>query len=85
MSLEEAFQFPRVDASTGTIVINRRTEQAVIDRVAEVFAVRVVDDTVYPTRFSQPSAVARDWISGRNRGMAHHNSPWAAAVEGRQA
>lgn len=85
MSLEEAFHFPRVDASTGTIVINRRTDQAVIDRLTEVFSVRVVDDTVYPTRFSQPSAVERDWISGRNRGMAHHNSPWAAAVEGRQA
>ncbi len=80
MSLEEAFLEPRLDASTETIRISSRADAAVPARVAEAFPVEVVDDTIYPTRFSLPSAVRHDPSTGLNTGMAHHNSPWAAAV-----
>ena len=82
MSLEEAFLEPRVDASTGTIRINRVADPAVVACVEQEFPVEVVEDTLYPTRFSQPSAVMRDPVTGLNTGMAYHNSPWAAVAEG---
>ena len=80
MSLEQAFLEPRLDASTGTIRVNSRADASVAKKVAEEFPVEVVDDTFYPTRFSLPSAVRHAPDSGLNTGMAHHNSPWAAAV-----
>lgn len=80
MSLEEAFLEPRLDASTETIRISSRADPSVAAKVSEVFPAEVVDDAIYPTRFSLPSAVRHDPSAGLNTGMAHHNSPWAAAV-----
>lgn len=80
MTLEQAFLEPRVDASTGTIRVSSRANPSVAEKIAEVFPVETVDDTIYPTRFSLPSAVRHDPAAKLNTGMAHHNSPWAAAV-----
>ena len=80
MTLEEAFLEPRLDASTGTIRVNSRAHPSIAAKIAEEFPVEVVDDTFYPTRFSLPSAVRHSPAAGLNTGMAHHNSPWAAAV-----
>ena len=80
MTLEQAFLEPRVDASTGTIRVSSRANPSVAAKIAEVFPVETVDDTIYPTRFSLPSAVRHDPAAKLNTGMAHHNSPWAAAV-----
>lgn len=82
MSLEAAFLEPRVDASTGTIRINREAGADVAACVEQEFPVVVVEDSLYPTRFSQPSAVMRDPATGLNTGMAYHNSPCAAVAEG---
>ncbi|MBO4317545.1 MAG: gamma-glutamyltransferase, partial [Mailhella sp.] len=81
MSLEEAFLEPRLDASTDTIRIPSRAGQSVAEAVAGEFNVEIVEDGIYPVRFSLPSAVCRDTASGLNIGMAHHNSPCPAAVE----
>lgn len=76
MTLEEAFQRPRIDASGRTIRVNREAGPAVAEAVATVFPVEVVDDTVYPVQFAVASAVRRG--GGINTGMAHIRSPTGA-------
>ncbi|QDL91346.1 gamma-glutamyltransferase [Paroceanicella profunda] len=80
MGLEEAFHAPRLDASSPTIRVNRRAAPDVAAKVAEAFPVELVTDTLHPVNFAIPSAVARDPASGRNSGMAHPTSPWAAVA-----
>ncbi len=81
MSLEEAFLEPRLDASTETIRVSSRAGDEVAEFVAKEFPVEIVEDSIYPVRFSLPSAVCHDSVMRLNTGMAHHNSPCPAAVE----
>lgn len=76
MSLEEAFNSPRIDASNVTIQIDRRARPDVATKLAEEFPVEVVDNTLYPVNFAVPSAVMR--VEDGFVGMAHPNHPWAA-------
>ncbi|MFD2237944.1 gamma-glutamyltransferase family protein [Aureimonas populi] len=76
LSLEEAMNAPRIDASGVTLRVNRKARPDVATRLAEEFPVEIVDDTLYPVNFSIPSAVARD--GAENIGMAHPNHPHAA-------
>ncbi|UOM37165.1 gamma-glutamyltransferase [Acuticoccus sp. I52.16.1] len=85
MTLEAAFQTPRIDASTPTIKVNRAAAPDVAAKVATRFPVEIVDDTLYPTNFAIPSAVGRDLATGRNTGMGHHSSPWAGVAVGAPA
>lgn len=83
MDLEAAFNMPRLDASSPTICVDVADDPRVASALARRFPVRLVENTVYPVSFAIPSAVARDWSSGRNTGMAHPVSPWASVAEGR--
>jgi gamma-glutamyltranspeptidase / glutathione hydrolase len=83
LSLEEAFHRPRIDASTPVIKINAQADPAVVGRVSSRFPVEIAEDTLYPVNFAIPSAVMR--IEGRNIGMAHPTSPWAAVAIGDRA
>ncbi|WP_118134140.1 gamma-glutamyltransferase family protein [Oceanicella sp. SM1341] len=78
MDAEAALRAPRLDASTPTIKVNRRAAADVAAKVAEAFPVELVTDTLHPVNFAIPSAVAR--AGGRNTGMAHPTSPWAAVA-----
>jgi len=80
MSLEEAFLFPRLDASTETIRVSAKAPEGVAARIAEEYPVEIVLDNFLPSYFSYPSAVCHNPISGVNTGMAHHMSPWPAAA-----
>jgi gamma-glutamyltranspeptidase/glutathione hydrolase len=80
LSLEEAFQHPRIDASTPVIKVNSRADPAVLSRVGARFPVEMVEDTLYPVNFAIPSAVMRS--DSENIGMAHPLSPWAAVAVG---
>ncbi len=80
LSLEEAFQRPRIDASTAVIKVNSRADPAVLSRVGARFPVEMVEDTLYPVNFAIPSAVMRS--DSENIGMAHPLSPWAAVAVG---
>jgi gamma-glutamyltranspeptidase/glutathione hydrolase len=83
MSLEQAFLTPRIDASSPVIRVNLRAPADIGARIAAVFPVELVADTLYPVHFAVPSAVRRHWASGVNSGMAHQTSPWAGvAIEG---
>lgn len=80
LSLQDAFHAPRIEASTPTIKVNALAGPDVAARIAERFAVEVVQDTLYPVNFSVPSAVLRD--AAGNTGMAHPNHPWSAVAVG---
>jgi gamma-glutamyltranspeptidase/glutathione hydrolase len=80
LSLEDAFNAPRLDASTATIKVDQRAGPEVAAAVASRFPVELVQDTVYPVHFAIPSAVLRE--AGHNQGMAHTTSPWAAVAVG---
>ncbi|WP_202913110.1 gamma-glutamyltransferase [Acuticoccus sediminis] len=80
MSLEDAFQTPRLDCSTPTIKVNRTAGEDIAARVATAYPVEIVADTLYPTNFAIPSAAARDVGAGVNVAMAHHSSPWASVA-----
>ncbi|MGX1308168.1 gamma-glutamyltranspeptidase/glutathione hydrolase [Amorphus suaedae] len=82
MSLDEAFQTPRLDASGPTIKVNRAAPPDVGAKVATRFPVELVSDTLYPVNFAIPSAVSRDWAAGLNAGMAHQTNPWAGVAVG---
>lgn len=83
MTLEQAFDAPRLDASTPTIRVNARAAAGTADRIRERYPVEVVEDTVFPTNFAIASAVMR--AGGENIGMAHQTSPWAAVAVGAPA
>jgi gamma-glutamyltranspeptidase/glutathione hydrolase len=76
---EQAFNAPRIDASSKTIRVNRRARADIAPALASEFPVELIEDTLYPVNFAIPSAVMRK--DGINVGMAHANSPWAAVRE----
>ncbi len=80
LSLEDAFNRPRIDASTPTIRIDARVTADVAAAVARHFSVEVMEDTLYPVNFAIPSAVMRDRAGPGFVGMAHPISAWAAVI-----
>ena len=79
LSLEDAFMSPRIDASGVTIMVDRRAQPDVANRVSGEFPVEIVEDTLYPVNFAIPSAVMRD--GDEFVAMAHPNHPWAATAK----
>ena len=80
MPLEKAFAMPRLDASGETILVDNRFPPEVIDALAARMKIEIVEESVYPGQFANPSAVMRPASGNRNTGMAHIHSPAAAAV-----
>jgi gamma-glutamyltranspeptidase/glutathione hydrolase len=80
MPLEKAFAVPRLDASTSEVLCDNGFPPEVIDALAARLPVRIVENSVYPGQFANPSAVMRPATSNLNTGMAHIRSPSAAAV-----
>lgn len=80
MPLGEAFATPRLDASTASVVCDRRMAPQILAGLAERLPVELAEDALYPAPFAMPSAVMRDGVTGRNTGMTHIASPAAAAV-----
>ena len=80
MPLEKAFAMPRLDASGETILVDNPFPPEVIDALAARMKIEIVEESVYPGQFANPSAVMRPASGNRNTGMAHVHSPAAAAV-----
>ena len=81
MNLEDAFHYPRIDASGGDIVaVDPRLPAAVRKALAERFPTQETELVVYPTNYACPSAVLRDPESGEHYGVADVMSPWSGAV-----
>ncbi|MBU2957940.1 gamma-glutamyltransferase [Paracoccus sp. 1_MG-2023] len=79
-SPEMAVARPRMDASTATILVDRRAAADVATAISEHHPVQLTDDTVYPVQFAIPSLVQAGRADGTAAGAAHPVSPWAAAV-----
>ncbi|MGB3553906.1 MAG: gamma-glutamyltransferase [Jannaschia sp.] len=80
MTPGEAVHAPRIDASTPTIMVNRRAGEDVSRAIAERHPVRIVEDTLYPVQFAIPSLVQAGRDGAPNAGAVHPNTPWAKAV-----
>ena len=83
LSLEDAFHAPRIDASTPTLKVDARAAPDVASTIGTKYPVEIVEDTLYPVNFANPSAVMRE--TGENIGMTHPTSPWAAVAIGEPA
>ena len=77
-TLEQAFNHPRVEASTASVLVSDQAPASVVSALRARFATEVVADTVYPVQFAVPSAVMTD--AGGHTGMAHPLHPWAGVA-----
>jgi gamma-glutamyltranspeptidase/glutathione hydrolase len=82
LSLEQAFNAPRIDASMPTLCVDVADDPRVAATLARHFPVQTIENTVYPVSFAIPSGVMQDWATGIRTGMAHPVSPWASVSEG---
>ncbi|WP_199489599.1 gamma-glutamyltransferase [Pseudotabrizicola alkalilacus] len=83
MTLEEAFHYPRIDASSPTILVDSRDGMDVASTIARDWPVRIIDNTLYPVNFAIPSAVMCT-APGEFSGQAHPYQPWAYAAAARE-
>jgi gamma-glutamyltranspeptidase / glutathione hydrolase len=79
LSLGQALELPRLDASTKTVLCDRRMSGEIVAALAAKFPVERMEAMVYPSNFAVPSAVLRD-SARRNSGATHIASPAAAAM-----
>jgi gamma-glutamyltranspeptidase/glutathione hydrolase len=80
LSPEAALHAPRIDASTPTVLVNRRAAPDVASAISARHPVQITEDAVYPVQFAVPSLAVSGQGAGPNIGAAHPVSPWAAAV-----
>ncbi|WP_425419280.1 gamma-glutamyltransferase family protein [Oricola indica] len=80
MTLEDAFNSPRIDASTPTITVDVAAEDTVAATVAEEFPIRIMPNGLHPINYAIPSAVMLDPTGNGNIGMVHSASPWTACI-----
>ena len=79
LSPEDAFHAPRIDASTSSILVDRRAAPGTAEAVARHHPIQITDETVHPVQFAIPSMV-RAGRDGPNVGMVHPPSPWSAVA-----
>ncbi len=80
MTPEAALHAPRIDASTPTVLVDRRAAGTVATAISARHPVQITEDAVYPVRFAVPSLAVSGQGRGPNIGAAHPPSPWAVAV-----
>ena len=84
LTLEEAFNLPRIDAGgRESIRIDPLLDEETLEALGQTFNVEVEQNLVFPKLFSCPSGVYRDPVSGRTHGISDRMNPLAgAAAEG---
>lgn len=81
MSLEEAFNVPRIDAADrDTIRVDPAMGEDCIAELAKEFSLEVAQMLVFPKLYSCPSGVMRDPASGKSWGISDKSSPIAGAA-----
>ena len=81
MTLDEAFNTPRIDASDrGSVRVDPRVGDEVLAALAETFDLEVAQLLVFPKLFSCPSGVSRDPASGLCHGISDPSHPIAGAA-----
>ena len=77
---QEALHLPRIDASTSTILVNRKAALDTASAISTRHPVLITEDALYPVQFAIPSMVQAGQDGAPNVGAVHPNSPWSAAV-----
>jgi gamma-glutamyltranspeptidase/glutathione hydrolase len=81
LSLEEAMNHPRIDASDrGSIRVNPRLGAEVLAALAEDFELEIAQLLVFPKLYSCPSGVSRDPASGICHGLNDPSQPVGGAA-----
>lgn len=81
MSLEEAFNHPRIDASDrGSIRVDPRLGDEVIAELSQHFEIEVAQLAVFPKLFSCPSGISRDPATGVCHGINDPSQPIGGAA-----
>ncbi|WP_102107628.1 gamma-glutamyltransferase family protein [Oceaniglobus roseus] len=76
----QALHAPRIDASTPTILVNRRADPATASAISANHPVQITEDALYPVQFAVPSIVQAGRDGAPNLGAVHPNNPWTRAV-----
>jgi gamma-glutamyltranspeptidase/glutathione hydrolase len=77
---EAALHAPRIDASTPTVLVDRRAALDTASLISATHPVQITEDTLYPVQFAVPSMVQAGQNGAPNIGAVHPNSPWTRAV-----
>lgn len=77
---EAALHAPRIDASTPTVLVNRRAALDTASVISATHLVQITEDSLYPVQFAIPSMVQAGQGGAPNIGAVHPNSPWTRAV-----
>lgn len=81
LSLEEAFNHPRIDASNrGSIRVDPRMGDEAIAELSQHFDIEVAQRLVFPKLYSCPSGVSRDPATGIARGINDPSQPIGGAA-----
>lgn len=81
LSLEEAFNHPRIDASDrGSIRVDPRLGDDVIAGLGQSFELEIAQRLVFPKLYSCPSGVSRDPASGLCHGINDPSQPIGGAA-----
>jgi gamma-glutamyltranspeptidase/glutathione hydrolase len=81
MSLEEAFNHPRIDASDrGSIRVDPRLGDEVIAELSQHFETEIAQMLVFPKLYSCPSGVSRDPATGISHGINDPSQPIGGAT-----
>ena len=81
LSLEEAMNHPRIDASDrGSIRVDPRLGQEIIEALGQDFELEIAERLVFPKLYACPSGVSRDPASGICQGINDPSQPIGDAV-----
>jgi gamma-glutamyltranspeptidase/glutathione hydrolase len=81
LSLEEAFNHPRIDASDrGSIRVDPRLGDEVIAELSQHYKIEVAQLAVFPKLYSCPSGVSRDPATGISQGINDPSQPIGSAA-----
>ena len=81
ISLEEAFNLPRIDAGgRDSIQVDPAMGEDSMNELAKEFKLEIAQNLVFPKLYSCPSGVYRDHETGKTYGMGDKASPVAGAV-----
>ncbi len=81
ISLEEAFNLPRIDAGArDTIRVDPAMGEAAVAELAKEFELEIAQNLVFPKLYSCPSGVYRDKAKGKTYGAGDKANPVAGAV-----
>ena len=75
-----AVHAPRIDASTPTVMVDRRAAPDTATAISAAHPVRITEDSLYPVQFAIPSLVVAGRDGAPNVGAVHPNTPWTKAV-----